>query len=149
VFIREIVPRWLIAAVARTCYHERYVALPMSHQIERDASGLAVEYGWKFGALRNRIKVRVEGNPVLPENGSEEQFITEHYWGYAARRDGGCKEYQVEHPPWRVWNATEAVFEGDMEELYGKELNAVLQRPSTSALLADGSAISVHRGRRL
>ena len=33
VFIREIVPRWLIAAVARIVYNERYVALPMSHEI--------------------------------------------------------------------------------------------------------------------
>ena len=149
VFIREIVPRWLIAAVARTCYNERYVALPMSHQIEQDGSGLAVEYGWKFRALRNRIKVTAKGNPVLPGSGSQEQFITEHYWGYAAQEDGGCIEYQVQHPPWKLWTVTDAGFEGDMEELYGRELNAVLKRPPASAFLAEGSAVSVHRGRRL
>lgn len=149
VFIREIVPRWLIAAVARTCYNERYVALPMSHKIEEDRSGLAVEYAWKFGALRNKIEVTAKGNPVLPESGSLEQFITEHYWGYAAQEDGGCLEYLVQHPPWKVWTATDAGFEGDMEELYGRELNAALKCPPTSAFLAEGSAVSIHRGRRL
>lgn len=149
VFIREIVPRWLIAAVARAFYHERYVAMPMSHEIRRDASGLAIEYGWKFGALRNKIKVAVRGDPEATSNGSQEQFISEHYWGYAAQKDGGCIEYQVRHPPWKVWNASDAGFEGDMEGLYGRELNAVLKRPPTSAFLADGSAVSVHRGRRL
>ena len=35
--------------------------------------------------------------------GSHEEFITEHYWGYTARR--GCSEYRVEHPRWRLWTA--------------------------------------------
>jgi uncharacterized protein len=149
IFIREIVPRRLIAAVARTLYNEPYVALPMWHEIARDGSGLAVEYGWKVGALRNTIKVTAKGDSVLPETGSQEQFITEHYWGYADQKDGGCMEYRVQHPPWKVWTATGARLEGDMEELYGKELNAVLKSPPASAFLADGSAVSVHRGRRL
>jgi uncharacterized protein len=149
VFIREIVPRRLIAVVARRLYNEHYVALPMSHHIERDKSALAVEYGWKFGAVRNRIKLTAKGDPVLPERASVEQFITEHYWGYAAQKDGGCVEYQVQHPPWKVWTATGASFEGDMERLYGRELNTVLNRPPTSAFLAEGSAVSLHRGRRL
>jgi len=40
VFIREMVPRWTIAFVARTFYNENYVALPMTHEIRsvtRDA----------------------------------------------------------------------------------------------------------------
>jgi len=149
VFIREIVPRRLIAAVARTLYNERYLALPMSHEIVRDGSGLAVEYAWKSGGSQNRIKLTAKGEPSLPEAGSHEQFITEHYWGYAAQRDGGCVEYQVQHVPWKVWTAVDSSFEGDVEELYGKELKAVLKFPPASALLAEGSAVSVHRGRRL
>jgi len=37
--------------------------------------------------------------------GSHEEFITEHYYGYCAQRDGGAIEYRVEHPPWNVWQA--------------------------------------------
>jgi len=149
VFIREIVPRWWIAAVARTFYNERYVALPMSHNIERDGSALAVEYRWKLGTSRNRIRATAKQSPRMPANGSQEEFISEHYWGYAAQKDGGCIEYQVQHPPWKVWTTTDAIFEGDMEALYGKELDAVLKHPPQSAFLAEGSAVSVHRGRRL
>ena len=47
VFIKEIVPKAAIAVVARTVYHENYVAMPMrhtlTHPIEQD---LVVEYGW-------------------------------------------------------------------------------------------------------
>ncbi|HWZ43143.1 MAG TPA: DUF2071 domain-containing protein [Candidatus Saccharimonadales bacterium] len=149
VFIREIVPRWAIAAVARTVYNERYVALPMRHQIEHQrVPGPAVEYGWRTRRARwSRISIKVAGDPALPQEGSEEQFITEHYWGYAAQRNGGCVEYRVEHPPWKVWSAQEASFEGDVEELYGKDFVAVLSRPPASAFLAEGSEVTVGRGK--
>jgi uncharacterized protein len=149
VFVREIVPRWLIAAVARIFYNERYIALPMSHRIQSDGSGRVVEYEWKYKHERNKIVLAASGDPAQPEDGSQEQFITEHYWGYTAQRDGGCIEYQVQHPPWKVWTATAGRFEGCMEALYGSELDAVLKRPPTSAFLAEGSSVSLHRGRRL
>jgi uncharacterized protein YqjF (DUF2071 family) len=43
VFVREIVPRWAIAAVARTLYNENYIALPMAHRIDRGAGFLSAE----------------------------------------------------------------------------------------------------------
>jgi hypothetical protein len=48
-------------------------------------------------------------------------------------------EYRVTHPAWRVWSARRAEFEGDVEELYGKEFAAVLRGKQASALLAEGS----------
>lgn len=149
VFVREIVPRWLIATVARAFYNERYVALPMTHQVRPEEFGQAVEYKWKTKSCCNRISLTARGGAALPADESEEQFITEHYWGYAAGRKGGCIEYQVQHPPWKVWTSTDARFEGDMEEFYGKELAAAVKRPPASAFLAEGSVVSVHHGRRL
>jgi uncharacterized protein YqjF (DUF2071 family) len=147
VFIREIVPRWAIAAAARAFYNERYLALPMSHRVLLNSAGIAVEYGWKSRTRGNRIKLSGKGEPALPQDGSQEQYITEHYWGYARGRNSGSIEYKVEHPQWRVWQASEAVFEGDTEELYGKELAAVLTQKPFSAFLAEGSKIEVYRGR--
>jgi uncharacterized protein len=149
VFIREIVPRRLIATIARLVYNERYVNLPMSHEIHQHDSRLSVEYSWKFRGRRNRIKVVTDGDAASSDDGSEAQFITEHYWGYAAQADGGCVEYQVEHPPWKVWTVSKAVFEGEMEDLYGMDLNAELRRPPVSAFLAEGSPVCVYRGTRL
>jgi len=85
----------------------------------------------------------------LPKAGSEEQFITEHYWGYAAQKDGSCVEYQVKHPAWKVWSGTSIIVEGDMTQLYGPGLSAVLKYPPASAFLADGSEVIVSRGLRL
>ncbi len=150
VFIREIVPRWAIAAVARTIYNEKYVALPMSHEIRPVGSGgLTAAYRWRAASGWCGVNLETDGEPKLAKDGSHEQFITEHYWGYAAQRDGGCVEYRVEHPSWRVWNARSAEFSGDTEELYGKELAAVLRGTPASALLAEGSQVTVMRGRKL
>ena len=146
VFIREIVPRWAIAAAARGFYNERYLALPMSHRLCSNSAAIAVEYGWKSRAGWNKIEVTANGQPALPEPGSHEQFITEHYWGYARGKNDTCIEYRVEHPQWRVWTATEAVFEGNAEEIYGKEFAAILREPPCSAFLAEGSKVSVYRG---
>ena len=77
------------------------------------------------------------------------QFITEHYWGYAAQPDGGCLEYEVQHPPWRVWNAARAAFTGDARLLYGVEIAEILSHDPDSAFLADGSAVTVFRGVRI
>jgi uncharacterized protein YqjF (DUF2071 family) len=150
VFIREIVPRWAIATVARTFYNENYAAMPMKHQIQSQRDGgLAVEYAWKPGRDWNRIGLTATGASALSIPGSEEQFITEHYWGYAAQKNGGCVEYRVEHPAWKVWSAASVLVEGDMTKLYGTELSAALKNSPASAFLAEGSAVTVSRGRRL
>ena len=149
VFIREIVPRWAIATLARRLYNENYVSLPMSHQVSTVDASRAVSYAWKCGNRWNSMSLMGMDDPAFPEPNSEEQFITEHYWGYARRQDGGCIEYQVTHPPWRVWSALDARFEGDMEQLYGKELAAVLKEKPASAFLAEGSEVTVYKGRRL
>jgi uncharacterized protein YqjF (DUF2071 family) len=150
VFVREIVPRWAIAAVARAFYNEQYVSLPMSHSIVSRPDGqVQVEYGWRTHQGWNRLSLSASGEPRIPEEGSEAQFIAEHYWGYSAQRDGGCVEYRVAHPAWRVWTSQDAKFEGDVEELYGRDLAAALKGPPASAFLAEGSAVTVYRGERL
>jgi hypothetical protein len=57
--------------------------------------------------------------------GSHAEFITEHYWGYTALRNG-CSEYRVEHPRWKVWNATGFEFKPDVATLYGEQFAEVL-----------------------
>lgn len=150
VFIREIVPRWAIAKAARAFYNENYVALPMSNRIDRTGlTELRAEYSWKFRSRWNRMHAAGKGEPTLPEADSQEQFIAEHYWGYAAQREGGCVEYRVDHPVWRVWAAQDAAFEGSVEDLYGAEFAAELGKKPASAFLAQGSQVVVYRGRRL
>lgn len=146
-FIKEIVPRRAIATVANAVYNERYVALPMRHRVER-AAGIA-EYGWRHGGRWHSVGARFSGEPRPLTPGSEAEFITEHYWGYTAQRDGGTVEYRVEHPSWNVWDATDAALDCDVAAFYGPQFAEALASPPTSAFVADGSPITVRRARRI
>jgi uncharacterized protein YqjF (DUF2071 family) len=151
VFIRELVPKFAIAATARLFYGERYSCVPMGHRIHREPGKDAVEaeYSWGSGARHCAMRLETDGESYLPSDGSLGQFITEHYWGYAAQSDGGCVEYEVQHPRWTVRDAREAAFSGDGAHFYGSAFGRVLMRPQDSAFLADGSAVTVFRGTRI
>ena len=145
VFVREIVPRRAIATIARHLYGEPYLAFPMRHAIERGKDRLRCRYEWRRDGRREFIAAAATGEPQPIAPGSLEEFITEHYWGYTAR-GGRCTQYQVEHIPWRVWQARDAQFEADVASLYGPEFVAPLAAPPASAFIAEGSAVSVRWG---
>lgn len=153
VFIKEIVPRALIATVARRCYNEPYVALPMRHRVslknDRLHDGAGLQYEWQHASQWHSLSASVTGAPQPLATGSEEEFITEHYWGYTAQSDGGCKEYQVEHPRWNIWQTREAAFSCDVAAMYGRAFVVPLSVPPTSAFVAEGSPIAVSTGTRL
>jgi uncharacterized protein YqjF (DUF2071 family) len=150
VFIKELVPRPTIAFIARTFYNENYVALPMSHHLETlSDEKKSVSYSWRFKGRENWLKVTTQGLGQIPANGSHQEFITEHYWGYARQRDGSTVEYRVEHPRWQVWETATAEFHCDIAGLYGENFGQFLHRPPSSAFLADGSEVKVFRGVKL
>jgi hypothetical protein len=149
VFVKEIVPRWAIATVARVVYNEQYEALPMRHRIAGAGADRSVEYGWKHRGRWCRIAATTHGEPAALTPGSEAEFITEHYWGYAGQRGGGTVEYRVEHPSWRVWPAAAHALEVDAGALYGPAFAEALAAPPRSAFVAEGSPIVVRRGVRV
>ena len=106
-------------------------------------------YSWRLASRWHRLEVTTRGRPALPDPISEAAFITEHYWGYTVQRDGGSKEYRVEHPPWRVWEAEGAQFDCDVKAVYGVGFAESLSVRPRSAFLAEGSTITVYAGRRL
>ena len=146
VFIAEIVPRRAVAIAARLLYGENYVHLPMKHSVLEGESKRTAEYQWRLNGRWCKLAVQAHGIPTTPAQGSFEQFIAEHYWGYSPRRNGCGLEYHVSHQPWAIWTNTEAQFEGDAGALYGAELGKILCRPPDSAFLAIGSPVIVHKG---
>lgn len=146
VFVKELVPRLAIALTARALYNENYEAVPMSHQIDRVAG---VSYLWQFRGRPQQMMIRTEGACESVGAGTQQEFITEHYWGYSRQRDGGTLEYRVEHPKWCVWAARESQLECDSAGLYGEVFRKFLSVTPASAFLAEGSPVTVRRGVRI
>ena len=153
VFIKEIVPRWAIAAAARIFYNENYMALPMRNRMDIAGTTVApngiVEYGWKTNGRWNSLGLQTIGEPEPIADGSEAEFITEHYWGYARQHDGGTVEYQVEHPRWMVRECANPRLICNAEQLYGPQFAPLLNAPPLSAFMAEGSEITVRKGVRI
>lgn len=146
VFVREIVPKGLIAFVARTVYNEQYISLPMKSESELPGR---LRYSWFHRGEWHSLRGTTIGEPRLTEPDEEATFITEHYWGYAAQADGGTMEYEVEHPRWRVWSIADPTFTSSITRLYGAAFVPILKAKPSSAFVADGSAVTVRRGRRI
>jgi uncharacterized protein len=145
VFIRELVPKIAVTAVARLAYGENYSCVTMSHRVEFESGGIYAEFAWGSGAGRSSISAHTRGESYLPEEGSLARFITEHYWGYAIRA-GRTVEYQVDHPKWQVREAARAEFSGDAARYYGPRFAKVLARSPDSAFFAEGSEVTVFKG---
>lgn len=141
VFIQEIVPRHAITTVARWMYNEPYRTLPMRSEV-RATPPPSARYEWQLDGSWHGCAATGKGPGAVPAPGTEEAFITEHYFGYTRQRDGGTVEYRVEHRRWTVWQA-DVQLDADLAALYGKEWGAALQRPS-STFIADGAPVAVY-----
>ena|SRR5215472_4061715 len=87
VFIKEIVSLPVVTFVARTFYRENYATLPLRHSIDLSHVGGSVEYSWESRGRSFFMCSATSGHASRAEEGSLEQFISEHYWGlYSATR---------------------------------------------------------------
>ena len=115
----------------------------MEHSV--DGAGGRAEYRWRWRGSWCALGVETGPAGAIPAPGSEMAFITEHFWGYSGGPGRRTREYQVEHPQWRVRAATRVETSGDLASVYGAELGGVLVRPPRSAFLAEGSEVTVRR----
>lgn len=143
VFIRELVPRKVIAVTARVFYGEPYLALPMRSEVEERDGIVRAQYEWRRGPKWERLAMNGHGEAQDISEASHEAFITEHYWGYTHRGPTRTNEYRVEHPRWKIWPADNYEFEADVATLYGEKFVEPLQAKPVSAFICDGSYVEV------
>lgn len=137
VFVKEIVPKPFLAWTARTFYNENYVAMPMSHNIQR---GGLYHYSW----ANNFLKLKTSNELLETQANSTERWITEHYWGYTRISNQKTYEYEVKHPLWNLYPVKDVEVEIDVPQLYGKEFGPAFAAGPSSSFLADGSKVTVH-----
>ena len=108
-----------------------------------------VAYGWKLGGRWHSLTAQASPHAHDIAPGSEEEFITEHYWGYTKRANGSTSAYGVQHPHWQIYPIRSCEVTADFGMLYGGAFSFLNDQPVASVLLAEGSAVSVHQGFRL
>lgn len=142
-FIREYVPKRLIAGMARRFYNEPYVAAPMYSRTQSDETTHSFELGVEVGE-REHV-VRATGTPPAfePAHDTLAHYFKEHRWGFGTTRSGRTLTYEVDHPVWRVWPVQSWSLDVDFSLLYGPEWEFLATRDPCSVVFAEGSRVSV------
>jgi uncharacterized protein YqjF (DUF2071 family) len=144
VFICEVVPRPVVGNMARLLYREPYVVVPMRSKVSPPTDPAPeAEYQWQIRDRWYTLGARADGTGAEAAPGSLEEYLTERHWGYNGEVGKDTLEYQVDHPRWRLWHARDVRFDVNVEGLCDAELAHQLRRP-VSALVADGSSVTIH-----
>jgi uncharacterized protein YqjF (DUF2071 family) len=147
VFIKEIVPKPMITLVANTLYREHYITLPMDHTWNLNETELKVHYSLKKNKTRFHFGVTAKNEPLPLVNGSEAEFITEHFWGYAKWDEHTSNEYEVGHPRWFTYPIISSEINFDFQTIYGDPFSFLNHAKPVSIYLAEGSEIFVNKGK--
>jgi uncharacterized protein YqjF (DUF2071 family) len=147
VFIKEIVPKRMISLVANTFFGERYVTMPVTHNRIINDGKLQVAYAWKSDQW-NQLLTVADPKAIALMPGSQEEFITQHFWGYTSLSKGRTGEYHVQHPEWEMHPVLSYEVNCDFGKLYGNSFRFLNQQAPASVFLAGGSPVEVY-GKRM
>lgn len=142
VFIKEIVPKPAITFVANTIYNENYETMPMNHKWEEAKGMINITYQWKKNKKWHKISVQAEHIMQEMQKDSAQEFIAEHYWGYA-KHAKATTEYEVKHPTWQYYPVVHYQIDIDFLATYGKDFEFLNSEQPQSVYLLEGSEISV------
>jgi uncharacterized protein YqjF (DUF2071 family) len=143
-FIRELVPRPLIAWVARAIYNEPYAATRMRSQVKRGEDRIEITHDWTWHEAEHRLHVVSKTPSAMPPTDSVEHFFKEHQWGFGLTRGGETLSYEVKHPHWEVHEVLGYEIQSDLGQLYGPEFAGLETQDPFSVVHAVGSAVEVH-----
>jgi uncharacterized protein YqjF (DUF2071 family) len=143
VFIRELVPSPVVAAVARLRYNEPYYAARMLSAVGDAAGELAAVRRWWWRGRAHTLAARSTGGATVPDEGSVEHHFKEHAWGFGVTRAGRLRRYRVDHPVWSVRDVLELHCDVDFGQLYGPEWAPLTGATPASVVHAVGSAVAV------
>jgi uncharacterized protein YqjF (DUF2071 family) len=142
-FIRELVPKRLIAWIASTIYNEPYIATKMKSNVRVVGDKIEAAHEFWCGDRWHRAKVTAKNEPAYPPAGGVEDFFKEHQWGFGRSRGGARRRYEVQHPIWRIYPGAAAQMDVDFYKVYGQKWAFLNTQPPTSVILAEGSEIAV------
>lgn len=142
-FVREFVPQWTVATLARVLYNEPYRAAVMTSRVIDTPDAQSAEYGVRWGGRMHKLAAVGEQPAVRPTADSVEHFFKEHSWGFGTSRRGKLIRYEVWHPEWDVYPVK--LFEADVDWglLYGPQWAVMNGREPDSVVFAVGSEIAV------
>ena len=144
VFINETVPYKMVAWLANKLYKEHYCAIPTKNLIATVGQIKHIQYEWKTNKKWNRLSANTAKASEKMIEGSLEEFIFEHYYGYTKINNHSTEEYKVNHPRWQVHQVLNSTIQCDFTSMYGNDFSFLNDQKPDSVIVAEGSAVTVN-----
>lgn len=149
-FVREIVNRPAITAVANGLYNEHYRTMPLKLQVTRRPKGKHFRYTLGKNGRLGHIDAELTGKAWLPEDeDSVEDYFKERPWGYGKRKNGDGLRYRVWHPRWEVMEYSKLTYYLNYGALFGKEWAFLKDQQPYHEMVARGSEIIVYNAQEV
>lgn len=143
VFIKEFVPKFFVAFIAKTIYNEPYSAIRMRNTLENSANMILVKHSFCVQNQWFNISVTAEKKSSIPSSESMEHFFKEHDIGFGKDKNNKTLEYLVEHPVWEIYPNAKVESTICFEKIYGKKWAFLDSEKPFNILLAKGSEVKV------
>jgi hypothetical protein len=137
----------MVTMIANTIYDEKYMTVPMRHDHLVTADRLRIMYSWKRVKWHSML-VEANNLPHIIFQGSKEEFITQHFWGYAKKKKY-TSEYKVEHELWKSYPVTSYDINVHFASCYGSDFRFLDDIEPESVFLVEGSPIRVYRDSKM
>lgn len=142
VFIREYVPKFLVALVANVFYGERYSLAGMKTTMKMDNEDISLKYEVKAKGKAFSIEMLAANKPFVPAEGTTEHYFKELEYGFTSGR-APVKFYSVHHPQWETFPLKELRMNIDFGCLYGKDWDFLNGEKPYNSMLVKGSAVKM------
>ncbi len=141
VFIKELVPKFFVALLARRVYGEPYEKMKV--QIEKHVRDGQSEmaYRWEAGERISRLSARAAEVPRSVQKGTIEEFLLSRGRGYNSHRGGTT--YEISHEPWSVRDVRRFAVDCSTGAPFGASYGSIFRTEPDSILFSDGSPVKV------
>lgn len=148
VFIREYVPKFMVAFIANAVYGERYRIASMRNEITRKDNEIHALYELSKEGRKFSVNVTASDAPYVPLHDSLEHFFKEHDLGFSSSKNS-TRVYMVEHPLWHVFPIKKIKLDIDFGFLFGKQWSFLNNEKPFHSMFLEGSSIKVFPHARL
>jgi len=143
-FVREFVPKTLVAWAAGKFYNEPYQSVKMTSDVHRTAEGFHIEHKLKAAGHTQKIVVATKPEPpMLAPADSDETWFMHHEYGFGKNHKGDTMKYRVAHPQWLIYRVHWYEVKMDWKRVYGEKWSILKHVKPSNVILAEGSPVTV------
>lgn len=147
-FVKELVPKFCIALVARKLYNEPYFSLPMQSSFEVGDS-VSIHHRIKHQGKLLTVKASAPNKPYMAAEDTATHYFKEHDLGFGTDLKGRSVFYRVQHPWWEAYPLDQFDLNFDFGAVYGQKWAFLRNEQPAYSVLAEGSPITVSHPRIL